>query len=335
MSKDVYKVMSTFKEVDAWLNNLEINKDYNVGKLVRTILQITNFQQKTIEGFLITESHVEREYLEDLDDLWVDLTYQRVIRLRKIVNKIQKHQGFNHSGAGRVDVAIRTSGRKYVWDGLRRCIKAGICGLSNIAVTRTKHLPQLTELECRREEALWFKMRQADTEKMKPEEVWRAEVVFRDPDALKFLDLIKNANLNVEQQNPNGVSLGGFSEVFNSYIKNVLSEKVLVRASNIIQSVYSKETNVSGYLLVGLSWLLQKNENLDEGSYTDEDITSKFNDWVNTVDWRQNAITKNRLNAKTRESIAYIIAKRVLKDNNGLIQNLGMLDDDMDVVDNA
>ena len=52
MSKDVYKV-STFKEVDAWLNNLEINLDYNVGKLVRTILQITNFQQKTIEGFII------------------------------------------------------------------------------------------------------------------------------------------------------------------------------------------------------------------------------------------------------------------------------------------
>ena len=77
---------------------------------------------------------------------------------KKIVNKIQKHQGFNHSG-GRADVAIRTSGRKYVWDGLRRCMKAGICGLPNIAVTRTKHLPQLTELECRREEPLWFKMR--------------------------------------------------------------------------------------------------------------------------------------------------------------------------------
>ena len=35
------------------------------------------------------------------------------------------------------------------------------------------------------------------------------------------------------------------------------------------------------------------------------------------------------------EKVAYIIAKRVLKDDNGLIQNLGMLDDDMDVVDNA
>ena len=36
--------------------------------------------------------------------------------------------------------------------------KSGICGLPNIAVTRTKHLPQLTELECRREKHFWFKM---------------------------------------------------------------------------------------------------------------------------------------------------------------------------------
>ena len=88
--------------------------------------------------------------------------------------------------------------------------------------------------------------------------------------------------MNVEQQNPNGVSLGGFSEVFNSYIKNVLSENVIV-SSNIIQSVYSKETNVSGYLLVGLAWL-SKNDDLDMGSYTDEDITKSFKEWVDTVD---------------------------------------------------
>ena len=108
--------------------------------------------------------------------------------------------GFNDAACGRVDTALRPSGKDFVWDGLRRCIKTGLCGRDYVSVTTTNHKPHYQDIDCQRAEALWFKIRNSDFESMKPEEVWRSQVVYGDEDALRILTLLKNANLNLEQQ---------------------------------------------------------------------------------------------------------------------------------------
>ena len=135
--------------------------------------------------------------------------------------------------------------------------------------------------------------------------------------------------------NPQGKVLGGFAELSTNFNKKEkpLTEEYLVRASKIIQEVYVKESNVSVYLLCGLAWLLTVNESVDK-SYSDKEIIDSFSDFVKTHK-KQTVLTKSRLNSKQRESIAYLIAKNVIKDDNGLIGNVGLDDDEQSVVDES
>ena len=79
--------------------------------------------------------------------------------------------------------------------------------------------------------------------------------------------------------------------------------------------------------------MLDVNEKVDK-SYSDDEITDLFSDFVKTQT-KQTDLTKSRLNSKQRESIAYIIAKKVIKDDNGLIDKVGLSVDEQDVVDQS
>ena len=91
-----------------------------------------------------------------LDGLYVDMTYQRVLRLQEIINKI-KESGFDIEAAGYVDVAIRPKTLYTVWYGFRRCIMAVLCGYEHINVSKTIHDPHASDKDCQKKKQDYFK----------------------------------------------------------------------------------------------------------------------------------------------------------------------------------
>lgn len=328
---------SKFSEVSGAILNL--NGVVTIKDIVDAILQINNFQQDTLDKIKKKNSMelygtYQFAFHEYLDNLKVDMTYQRRVRLRQLLNKLTDGKGFNSHGAGAIDVAMRGKDA-FVWDGLRRSILAGIAGCDYIPVFRYTHdrLDSVTAMQ--QKEAKFFKMRNADTETMKPEEIFKSKVVYNDPMAIRILDVIKDANLDVEGLNSGYTVMHGFRELENKLFSKVQSDEV-VRASKIIRSVFSKENVVSSYLLIGLALLLQKNDELD-GPLTDSEIESQLTTWVNADEDRtQSTLTKKRLNGKPSESIAWTISQRAVNFNGqqeDLITKLKLQPDDTEILE--
>ena len=304
----------------------------SVQDIVNAILQVSNMKTKTLAK-LKSEKYSENVSTVPLSEIYVDMTYQRRIRLQHIIKKLTSVGGFDIHGAGAIDIAVRPDGKKFVWDGLRRAIMAGLCDLDGISASIYQHNHHEYTMKCQEKEARFFKMRNADSEKMKPEEIFKSKIAYRDPESLKILDILRNCNLNVEGLNPSGKVLGGFNELLYNIntTKDALKEQYLISASKIIQSVYTREQNVSVYLLCGLAWLLQVNDAVDK-SYSEEEILEAFLS-KKSVFPKQGNLTNKRLTRKGRESVAYIIAKSILEDDNGLLASLGLEKDDADFLD--
>jgi len=319
-----------FNEVAGALSQLK--GVVSIQEIIDTILQIDNMKSKTLVNMKTNASYDPKENgVVPLDKLYVDMTYQRIIRLQKIINKLKKMNGFDMYSAGVVDIAIRPNADYFVWDGFRRCIMAGLCGLTHVKSSQFVHPMNSTIEECQKQEARYFKSRNADQESMKSEEIFKSEVVYGDPKALELLQLIKNCNLNIEGLNPGGRVFGGFVEVRNAYFqKNKIDDDFFIESSSLIRKVYPKEV-ISGYLLTGLAYLLKVNENVDS-SYSTEQIEESLESYV-SINPKQTDLIRGRLAGNAKGSIAYLIAKRVLKDTNGLIQSLGLNEEDMMLID--
>lgn len=308
----------------------------SIQDIVDTILQVSNMKTKTLAK-LKSEKYSEHVFTVPLSELYVDMTYQRRIRLQLIIKKLTSVGGFDIHGAGAIDVAIRPDGKKFVWDGLRRAIMAGLCDLDEVSASIYQHNFNEFPMKCQQKEARFFKMRNADSEKMKPEEIFKSKIAYRDGDSMKILGILCNCNLDVEGLNPGGRVLGGFNELLYNIntTKDALKEPYLVSASKIIQAVYSREKNVSVYLLCGLAWLLQVNDTLAK-SYSEDEILEALLA-KKTVFPKQGSLTNKRLTRKGRESVAYIIAKNVLEDKDdnglGLLESLGLEKDDVDFLE--
>ena len=96
-------------------------------------------------------------------------------RLRKLINKLISEGSFNPNAAGHNDIADRGDS-SYVWDGLRRCLMAGITGSTYIAFSRMVHHAGKSQTQCQEDEAKLFKIRNAESEKMKPEEIFKSKI---------------------------------------------------------------------------------------------------------------------------------------------------------------
>lgn len=300
--------------------------------IIDTILQISNLKKKTLEN-LKSEIYGKNVFTVPLSELYVDMTYQRRIRLQQILNKLKSANGFDIHGAGAIDIAVRPDGKNFVWDGLRRAIMAGLCGLTEISASIYRHNFDEFPMKCQQKEARFFKMRNADSEKMKPEEIFKSKIAYRDGDSMKVLGILCNCNLDIEGLNPGGKILGGFAELLDNInrTKEPLEEKYLVTASRIIQAVYKKEQNVSVYLLCGLAWLLTVNDRVEK-SYSEEEILEAFMESLNAFP-KQSNLTNKRLTRRGRESVAYMIAKSVIKDDNGLLNEIGLDKEETDFLD--
>ena len=310
---------TTFTEISGFLANLELYKEYNIQDLVNTILQITNLKFKTLDGILPAIPYDSQTETELLEDLWVCMTYQRKIRLRKIVDKILAQGGFDKDAAGHIDIAVRPKnigGRKVVWDGFRRCLKAGICGLDRICYSKTQHPMNFSLKECIEKEAKLYKIRNAEMEKLKPEEIFKSEIAYKDPIALETLELMKDCELSVEGLNPNGIELGAIV-IFRKHFNNIAPDK-FITSSSILRKAFFSDTVITGYLFVSLANLLDLNVKVDS-SWDEEDILESFKNWIKIQDnCKQSNITRDGF--RNTDVITYLIASRILNDTDGLLE---------------
>jgi len=326
---------TNFSKVAGALSNL--SGTHCIQDIVDTILQISNFKSKTLKG-IDTDGDIYGPYDRQrhilLSDLYVDMDYQRAIRLRKIINKIIAGGGFDKYAAGHIDVAYRGD-KGFDWDGLRRAIMAGICGARWIPVSVFIHNRKDSEKRMKEIEAKMFKVRNADSETMKPEEIFKSKVVYREPKALALLDVLIDSKLDVEKLNPHGKSLGGF-KLLETELDKKIKEEYVVSASNLIQKIWSDEPNVSVYLLCGLAKFLELNEELDNAK-SDDELEDDFYDFVNkdkNKKIKQAGFTSSRLNSKPIESVAYFIAKNVVTLNGNKDKFIGLLKLSDDEIDN-
>ena len=328
----------------------------SVQDIIDLILRIPQFEKRNLEGVDTGEKPWSpNDNQVTLSELYVDIEYQRIIRLMQLINKITKLGFFDITSAGAVDVAIRPSWgksvtKKYVWDGLRRCIMAGLCGYKQIKVSNYTHDLSLTsDMACQKVEARFFETRNTQ-EKMKPEEIWKAQVVQEIKRALDLLDLFKSCKIDclglVRRENPNDSEIKNLVNGFSLIDTMYFDEKKIARrhwemSSNLIRQTFPSEPNISSAVFCGIAHLLHCNKNAhlsaSGGYFTEEEIEISFREYGNgQVEDKKNdkiatlpikrtrAPIQNDLKpcvsaeGKKTQSIAYNIVKEVLNAKNDL-----------------
>jgi hypothetical protein len=298
--------------VSAALATLKINKTYSIKEIIDTINQVCNHKIDTTNSLKMISSNYSGVGCVMLDELYVDMTYQRRIRLAKIINKLKKVGGFDKDVAGSIDIAKRPSDKLYVWDGLRRAIMVGMCGGDRITASQYTHETHLYDEDCRKVEARFYKIRNADDEKLAFEEIFKAKVGYEDPIAISQLALLKDCELDVEGLNEKGVQLGGLRAFDEIYSK--IDSEIIVKASKLYRNAWNNQPQVLGYGLAGLATLLSVEGFEDHYDY--DDVRSMLREYA--LNNKPNSITNPRINSAAFKSIAYNIATKVLKDKNGL-----------------
>ena len=205
-----------------------------------------------------------------LEDLWVDITYQRVLKLKKIVDHLRRkdmHGGdlmFNKMLCGSVDIAVRPNGKGFVWDGFRRCIIAILNGKRFIKTSIEHHDSSTSIEDCRRLEAFVYEIKNGESESMAKEELYKSGIVYQREDALKLQKVIVEMCVDVLGTNPGNPELGAFSEFQDTVLKERLgSTDYLVQASFKQQKAWSDPT-LTGYLTCGLAKFLDTLDKEDE-----------------------------------------------------------------------
>ena len=326
-----------FSEISGILSTLEINKLYRVSDIVKLINQISNLHTETLKGIPYPEKFSSTDHAVYIDELYVDMTYQRVLNLRTLIKKIQG-QGFIKGAAGTIDIATRTrDGERIqtVWDGFRRTIMAALCQYKNIPYSETTHDQGANDKDCQKKEAGLFIVRNTN-EKIKPEELFKAEVGNQDPTALEILEFLKDCNLDVGGLNPDARPLGGFSEIksnFKGWNKNAVDPNTnntygwdrdsWITASKIIQKTWpnvNEDPVVSVYLLSNIAWVLTVMETCST-TYDDTEIIKCLENWMKeNQSFKQKDITSAGF--KNKHLVSLYIVNNILKDKNGLKDKL-------------
>ena len=313
--------------------------------ILNIIHKIDNFKTDTLDKLSKAEGYGDEDTIA-LSDIYVDLSYQRKLKIQTIINRLVNSEptGFDKALAGHIDLSVRPDGRMFCWDGFHRCIKAGISGLTTIKASLYHHAKGMVDSACRIDEAKKFKGRNADMTKMAPDEIYRAKVVFQDPEALEQLTLLKRCKLNVGGTNDDvdAYDLPGYA-AFNTYwTKQETDDRFYVEAAEIIRSAYPNLGSMSVYLLLGFTSLLSKNEDealINTASITE--IREKFMEMTTDVHGNvgsvlQKSFSQNVLKHQTIPSVGRNLLKKGLKDlynDDGqeviqLIKALGIEDED-------
>ncbi len=323
--------MSSFNEVAKDLAHLPIG-EHKLSDIVSKIKGISSKKHDT-QKFLSQQSYDPNWLHKEcsptlLKDIWVDMTYQRFLKLRKIYDHLKARNmdnsdiiGFDAMLCGTVEYAIRPSGRVVVWDGFRRCILALLKGIPQLPANVHSHDKDWTEDRARKQEAFAFLYKNSHQENMKQEELFKAGVAQGDEIHIHTRDVLSNCELDVLGVNPGRRNLGGFVE-FQKLVTHqpfsigiTPSDKFVERASKMIQDAW-KDEDVSGFMLSGLSHLLYRIEkdslNGSHFQYTDDDILNNLKSYVTEKGGTQSSCTKDRLHSCPKESVAWRICRNVM-----------------------
>lgn len=300
-----------------------------------------------------------------LEDLWVDISYQRVLKLKKIVDHLRRKDmngiddlHFNKMLCGSIDIAVRPNGKGFVWDGFRRCIIALLNGKRFIKTSIESHNKTTSIKDCQRQEAFVYEIKNGESESMAKEELYKSGIVYKKPTALKLQKVIIEMCVDVLGTNPGNPELGAFSEFQDTVLKERLeSTDYLVQASFKQQKAWNVDQTLTGYLTCGLAKFLDVIEKEDEdGNSVCPNISihtahpntegtcdvenalvkyaSRYTDKDGTVRYKhkQSDLCANRLAGKSIESVAFNIGRVVMKLNKSqqfeLLTALGFEDDE-------
>ena len=329
----------TYREVDKHLSDLPLGS-HDLIDIVKRIRGITSQKHRT--QVLLSKQVTTSDYLKkcavdengdryNLNKVKVDITYQRSLRLKKIFEHLDTQDifsgeelGFDTMLAGSVDFAIRPNNDIYVWDGFRRCILAMLKGLVNIPANVERHPDEWKKdiTKCRKKEAFCFSQRNGTSERMKPEELFKAGVAEGNKIYLEVKDALAKCELDVLRVLLGNTKLGGYKEFETVVLETPFNDadyttlEYMIEASDIIRNAFGSNVNeVSGHLLTGMACFLFHNAESQEES-TDyyiepDDLYEQFEDYVNNKKGTQSNLTKDRIHSISRQSVAWQIATKV------------------------
>jgi hypothetical protein len=337
--------LTKFTDVDKYLKNLEL-KTYSLKEIADIIRNITSLCK---EGLFVDDyndnfykdiellMHPETKDKISLEDCYVDLTYQRVLKLNTLVkhlkseNRNKSPMQYDKMCAGSIDIAIRPDGKIYVWDGFRRSLIALLKGIQYPLFSIVVHSKTNTIQDCRATEAFAFKKRNGDNEPMAKEELYKSGIIFLNPPDLRTKNCLEESKLDVLKTIPDAVkSLGGFAEFEKYLTNNVVTESQLIMSSKIMTQAWEEESTISSYVILGNAVLMNLFEEPNALSWSynitardDEscDFLPKFKKFAENGGTMSDLV-RNRLSNMGVATVAYRIATSVLgvEDNKELVE---------------
>jgi hypothetical protein len=324
----------TFDKVRTALKDLPLG-DHKLIDIVAIVKKCDTFTDETLDSF-IGAFYDKNSSTVKLEDLYVDLTYQRKLKLDNLLKNLKRNKGFSKEKAGHIDVARRPNGRLYVWDGFRRAIMALICDMEKIAVSIYTHDPKINNTKARQYEAELFLARNSKNEVMGANEIFFARYAKGESEAIKMGDVLHRANINICGLKPGGKNMGGFAFVEKSlgYHEVIDNEKVVktikdddfIDSALSIQSAWPTNGSVGSYLVCALanvrSIIRENDPETTEGEL--DRALAKY-----AENNSQKSLTESRVSNKPLESVTFSILKKVLKKNGQSKKLSGLSDDDI------
>jgi len=352
------KVLKTFTEVDSYLKKLEL-KTYSIREISEIIRNITTLAKEGlfVDDF-IDDFYKDIELLKhpttgekiSLDDCYVDLTYQRVLKLKQLVDHLRavdkdnNPMQYDKMCAGSIDIAIRPDGKIMVWDGFRRSLIALLKGIRFPLFSVYLHPKSFSIENCRAKEAFAFKKRNGDNEAMARDELYKSGIVFLNKKDLETKSVLEESQLDVLGTIKNtSQSLSGFAQLEDSIHKQIVTKPNLIMSNRIVAQAWKGDSTISSYVSCGLGLYVELIEmgalswsnNITGRDDETCDFLPKFKQFAknNTMV----SLIKNRLSNKGVATVAFRIATSILgvteyKEQVELCEKLGFDDEGIGIL---
>tara|TARA_A100001388_G_scaffold134312_1_gene99484 strand:+ start:3155 stop:4150 length:996 start_codon:yes stop_codon:yes gene_type:complete len=308
--------------------------------IVNIIKKIDNFQEETISKLNPVDDYKEGT---PVDEIYIDLSYQRKLRIQEILNRLLDQDGYDKTAAGHIDLAKRNDGRLFCWDGFHRAIMACIAGCTRIPDSTFTHDKGLKPSKEKEIEANKFELRNGQATKINAGQLFKSQVTGNRPKALETLEVMKTCKLNIEGVNPDvdAYELGGFAFFLKHYAD--YEERFLKTASTIIRKTWDDKKTMSVTLLIGLAHYLAASQKPDVRVIDSIDVQDKIKEIVGTGKDKKNQqyFLQPMLKGKTAESVSYNLVDKGLadlyndkgKEVKSFFKQLGLEDDELDSLD--
>ena len=290
----------------------QINAMSGVVKLIdiiNIVKSIDNFKEDTLDNLKPVDDYSDGT---PLDEIYIDLSYQRKLKLQELINRLLSHNGFDKTAAA--NAGILTSGA--------------------------------SETKARELEANKFELRNGHASKVSAGALFKSQVTGNRKEAIETLEVMKICKLNIEGVNPDvdAYDLGGFAFFLKHYRKYQVRN--LLDASNTIRETWKNTKTMSVTLLIGLTHFLTANSELDKRVLTKWEVNRKIKEIIGTGAKQKNQqyFLKPMLKGKTAESVSYNLVEKAfnikgesdpLYNDNGaevkeFFSYLGLEDDELD-----